>query len=90
MGSDTWLHLPAVARRAAWLLAGGLLVRRTAEVMAARRCARWSRSRLSSVPAHAGPALGSAGLHRTDVPRAGNRGGGGGFLELGSWSHASR
>ena len=55
MGSDTWLHLPAVARRAAWLLAGGLLVRRTAEVMAARRCARWSRSRLSSVPAHAGP-----------------------------------
>jgi hypothetical protein len=50
MASATLLRLPEVARRATLLLAGGLMLRRAAEIVAARRCARWSALRLSSIP----------------------------------------
>jgi hypothetical protein len=55
MASGTWHRSSRIARHAALVLAGALLLRRLTEISQTRRCARWSAERLSSVaPSHAG------------------------------------
>jgi hypothetical protein len=49
MASGTWHRSSGIARYAALILAGSLLLRRLTEITETRRCASWSAARLSSV-----------------------------------------
>jgi hypothetical protein len=49
MVSGTWRRLSRVARCAALVLAGGLLLRRATEISESRRCAGWSAARMADV-----------------------------------------